>query len=564
METGNQLRVVDHIVRYLAREARVSHVFGVHGANIEDLYDALQRWPDGPRGVIAKHEFSAGTMADGYYRMANRPAVLATTSGGGALNTVAALGEAYTSGVPMFAMIGEPPTGLHGQGAFQDLSGANGALDGRALFGTVARFCERVSRPEDIAELLPAAVEAATGERPGPSVLLLPKDVQRETVELTLPARPVPVAAPSELPPEVTALLGSGGRTVLVAGLGVAIGAARAELAALADALDATVAVEADGKDAFDNHSPRFLGVMGVMGHPGVHEELTRADLCVLVGTRLAQGSRYGLEVALDAVPTVCFADQPPFSLGDGRGPLWVPGRLRATLPSAVAAASGRRGESRRVLPAPPWPTRAEPDVLSSQGIVEDVHAVLDGASNVVSDAGNASAGAVHFLGAARNGRQVLALGMGGMGFSFGAGVGGAFATGKRTYVLAGDGAFFMHGMEVHTAVEYDLPVTFVVFNNSAHAMCVTREQLFYPDVPTLNRFHHRADIAAGVAAMFPSLRTVAVTSRKALRDFLRATDRAEGPAFVSVDVPVDEMPPYRPLLDAFRRTIDRDKQEVA
>ncbi|WP_236590688.1 thiamine pyrophosphate-dependent enzyme, partial [Mycobacterium intracellulare] len=58
-----------------------------------------------------------------------------------------------------------------------------------------------------------------------------------------------------------------------------------------------------------------------------------------------------------------------------------------------------------------------------------------------------------------------------------------------RTVVIAGDGAFFMHGMEVHTAVQYRLPMTFVLFNNNAHAMCVTREQLFYDDLYSYNRF---------------------------------------------------------------------------
>ncbi len=88
-----------------------------------------------------------------------------------------------------------------------------------------------------------------------------------------------------------------------------------------------------------------------------------------------------------------------------------------------------------------------------------------------------------------RDGRFVVALGMGGMGYSFGAGVGMAFGRRRRTVVIAGDGAFFMHGMEIHTALQYRLPVTFVLFNNNAHAMCVTREQLFYDDLYSYNRF---------------------------------------------------------------------------
>ena len=108
---------------------------------------------------------------------------------------------------------------------------------------------------------------------------------------------------------------------------------------------------------------------------------------------------------------------------------------------------------------------------------------------DIVVDAGNTGAAAIHYLPARRDGRFLVALGMGGMGYSFGAGVGMAFGRRRRTVVIAGDGAFFMHGMEIHTAIEYRLPVTFVLLNNNAHAMCVTREQLFYDGLYSYNRF---------------------------------------------------------------------------
>ena len=78
--------------------------------------------------------------------------------------------------------------------------------------------------------------------------------------------------------------------------------------------------------------------------------------------------------------------------------------------------------------------------------------------------------------------------------------------------VIAGDGSFFMHGMEIHTAVQYGLPVTFVLFNNNAHAMCVTREQLFYDDLYSYNRFGP-SQLGAGLAAMFPGLASVDVAT---------------------------------------------------
>ena len=98
-------RVVDYVVDHLT-VAGVSHVFGVDGANIEDLYDAAFFCP-GITAVLAKHEFSAATMADGYSRATASLGVVAATSGGGALNLVAGLGESYASRVPVLALVGQ-------------------------------------------------------------------------------------------------------------------------------------------------------------------------------------------------------------------------------------------------------------------------------------------------------------------------------------------------------------------------------------------------------------------------------------------------------------------------
>ena len=101
---ANRHRVVDHIVGYLAASG-VGHIFGVDGANIEDLYDAAF-FRDDITAVLAKHEFSAATMADGYSRSGAGLGVVAATSGGGCLNTVPGLGEAFASRVPVLALIG--------------------------------------------------------------------------------------------------------------------------------------------------------------------------------------------------------------------------------------------------------------------------------------------------------------------------------------------------------------------------------------------------------------------------------------------------------------------------
>ena len=137
------------------------------------------------------------------------------------------------------------------------------------------------------------------------------------------------------------------------------------------------------------------------------------------------------------------------------------------------------------------------------------------------------------------------------MGYSFGAGIGMAFGRANRgrpagrTVIIAGDGAFFMHGMEVHTAIQYQLPVTFILFNNNAHAMCVTREQLFYDDLYSYNRFSS-SQLGSGLAAMFPGLTSVDVTDLERLAPELRAALAVDGPAVVSIECAADEIPAFR------------------
>jgi acetolactate synthase I/II/III large subunit len=554
-------RVVDHIVGHLAASG-VEHVFGVDGANIEDLYDAAYFRSD-ITAVLAKHEFSAATMADGYSRSGAGLGVVAATSGGGALNLVPGLGESFTSRVPVLALVGQPAMTMDGRGSFQDTSGRNGSLNAEALFSAVSVFCRRVTTPADIVSALPAAIAAArTG---GPAVLLLPKDIQQsnlhtngyagerhEGVELS--------RAIGDPHPIVRALHRVTGPVTIIAGEQVARDDARAELAALRAVLRARVACVPDAKDVAGTPgygSSSALGVTGVMGHPGVADAVAGSGLCLVVGTRLSVTQRAGLDDALAAVCTVSIGSAPPYfacthvHTDD----------LRASLQMLTSALTGAgRPVGVRVPDVVPR-TELTPPAFDGPGVrYRDAMTALDQALpdgvDIVVDAGNTGAAAIHYLPVRRRGRFAVALGMGGMGYSFGAGIGMAFGhakvqtPGRRVVVIAGDGAFFMHGMEVHTALHYRLPVTFVLLNNNAHAMCVTREQLYYDDLYTYNRFAP-SRLGAGLAAMFPGLTSVDVSDADGFAAAVRASLDVDGPSVVSVECAADEIPPFAPFLGA-------------
>lgn len=539
-------RVVDYVVGELASRG-ISFVFGVDGANIEDLYDALHAH-QGVTGILAKHEFAAATMADGYSRASGGIGVVAATSGGGALNLIAALGESYTSRIPVLALVGQSPTELDGRGAFQDTSGRDGSLDALRLFSAVSVYCRRVTNPADIDVLLGEALAAA--RRGGPAVLLLPKDVQQSDFDMRAPRTEACGALDrfQDLQTLADSIHRARGPITIVAGDQVARDDARTELDALRDALGASVVTAPDARDT----APDAL-VTGVMGHPSVGDAILDSDACLLVGTRLPVTARAGIESALGWTLTLSIGAELPH----------VPAMhvhsddLRQSLHTLTTLMKGRPRSTPVVLPR----NALRPPVHVGPGVrYSDAMAVLDeqlpNGVDVVVDAGNSGAAAIHLLPVRRDGRFVVALGMGGMGFSFGAAIGMCFARRRRTVVIAGDGSFFMHGMELHTAVQYGLPLTAVLFNNNAHAMCVTREQLFtsarsdHGDRHSHNRFT-TSRLGAGLAAMFPGLLSVDVADAESFSTAMRSALDHDGPAVVALDCSADEIPPFAPFLAA-------------
>lgn len=555
-------RVVDHIVGQLA-DRGVGHVFGVGGANIEDLYDAAYARND-ITAVLAKHEFSAATMADGYSRFTSDIGVVAATSGGGALNLIAGLGESYASRVPILALVGQAPTTLDGRGSFQDTSGFGGSLDARTLFSAVSLYCERVNTPDELFTALPTALTAA--RKGGPAVLLLPKDVQQSLIGVGFTSQrgsPIPsdfrVGDPG---PIVDALRLAVGSVVIIAGEQVARDDARAELEHLRAVLSARVATVPDAKDASGSPglgTSSLIGVTGVMGNPGVADAVANSALCLIVGTRLSVTARAGLDDALGATSAMSIGSARPYVTSTHVHS----DDLRVSLAQLARDLTGH-GCPRGLRVAEPLPrNELRPPSHDGPGIrYRDAMMVLDDvlpdATDIVVDAGNVGAAAVHHLPVRRAGRFVVALGMGGMGYSFGAGIGMCFARiasedhDVRTVVVAGDGSFFMHGMELHTAIQYRLPVTVVLLNNNAHGMCVIREKLYYGGQYSYNRFTP-SRLGAGLAAMFPGLSSVDVTDLDELPDALRDAMGCDGPSVVSIECSADEIPPFAPFIGALQ-----------
>jgi acetolactate synthase-1/2/3 large subunit len=504
----------------IALDAR--YVFGVSGANIEHLHDAIHRCGRGKlKAVLARSEFSAAFMADARARVHRTLGVCCSTSGGGMMNLSVGIAEAYSDSVPVLAIVGQPPTNVEGRGAFQDSSGIGRSVNGVDVFRSMTKYTAKVT-PEEFWTQLQEAVVVALSGRPGPAALLVPRNAWTTEVEDPDPDFVEEIRSMVKPPPPTEEAghhllreLRQARHPVLVLGPGVRRGSDPEAVARFAKAARIPVITTICARGEFDNDDPLYLGTLGVAGHPSVHAYLReRADLLLVVGAGLNTMTR-----APFARDPVDLPQKRVIAVNIDGASLWRvldPGRQnpgaersfwpqqRNPLSFVVEAdsgevfqllhdlwsddpfdAGGAEGYQRtyfepEVAEQPP-PSAPRGKLLQSDALAILQHQ-LPQEGHYVFDAGNCAAAALHLLDIPRGATSTIALGMGGMGWAIGGGVGAQLGSpaGTNTVVFTGDGSFMIAGLEVHTAVDLGLPVLFVVFNNNMHGMCVIRQHLFF------------------------------------------------------------------------------------
>jgi acetolactate synthase-1/2/3 large subunit len=556
------------------RDLDLRYVFGVSGANIEHLHDAIHRLgQDRLSSVLAKSEVGAAFMADCRARVHRTLGVCCATSGGGMMNLAVGVAEAFAESVPLLALVGQPPREFEGRGAFQDSSGVGHSVDARALFSAIAKHVVKVESAQGFWEDLRCALEAALSGRPGPSVMLLPRDVFELEVGERPPWLPGQLSAfRRTLPVDSHQLrslfdtLYAAKRPVLLLGSGVERSSDGEAVRAFAERACIPVATTMGSLNSFYHQHPLFLGAVGAAGHPSAHQYINQqADLIVAVGTGLDLMTRAPLTLALSraalAVVNVdpgeaCRAASPSMVVQADAGEafcvlarMWESEPFRHRAPEDYVLTHYRAEPVATCTPAPP-----EGALLQSEAVAV-LSRYLPSHGHLLFDAGNCAVASLHGLSPARGVSTTIALGMGGMGYAVAGAVGAQLGSPRgRTVVLCGDGAFLMQGFELHTAIEYRLPILFVVFNNAAHGMCVTRQNLMFAGRHEATHYH-RVDFAELGRSLDPerALWTARVDSRDTLISALESyvNGQQRGPGVLDIVLRYEEMPPFGPFLAA-------------
>jgi acetolactate synthase-1/2/3 large subunit len=162
----------------------VQYVFGIPGAKIDKVFDALVDSPI--KTVVCRHEQNAAFIAGGIGRLTGKAGVAIATSGPGVSNLTTGLATANSEGDPIVALGGAVATS-------QSLKQIHQTLQAVAVMRPVTKFSAEASSPESIAEVMANAFRAAESDRPGAAFVNLPKDIMEGTAQcevLEVPARP--------------------------------------------------------------------------------------------------------------------------------------------------------------------------------------------------------------------------------------------------------------------------------------------------------------------------------------------------------------------------------------
>lgn len=437
----------------------------------------------GVKQITYRTENAGAAMADGFARVQGRAAVVTAQNGPAATLLVPGLAEALKVSIPVVALVQEVNRPQADRNAFQE-------LDHFALFSGVAKWVRKLIEPSRAADYVDLAFATATGGRPGPVVLLLPADLLLERVPATSTRRaslahfPLDRFVPEPaLLDRAADLLANAQRPLVVAGGGVHLSGACAELADLQQEAQLPVLTTVMGKGAVDEHHPLSLGVAGyALGRlsPARHLRplLEQADVVLLVGTRTNQNGTDSW-TAYPENAAYIHIDIDAGEIGRNYEALRLVGDAKLALSELTRRLAGRRSRMPDLeLAIATARARHADDIRSLLGsnqspvrperLMADIQTVLTKDTIVVADASYSTLWIACYLRSLASGmRFITPRGIAGLGWGLPLALGAKIARpGNPVLTVVGDGGFAHVWAELETSRRMDIPVTVIVLNN--------------------------------------------------------------------------------------------------
>ena len=475
-----KIQVSELIVKYLEKLG-VEFIFGMPGAHILPVYDSL--YHSGVKSVLAKHEQGASFMASGCARASGKISACITTAGPGATNLVTGIASAYADKQPILVITGETSTHIFGKGGLQESSGEGGSIDQSALFQGITRYHKVVERTDYLANVLNQASKALFSDSPGPVLLSFPFNVQKELVDADL-LDGVMTEKPSYVMYEniqsinaLTDMLLEARNPVIVAGYGCIKSGAQELVSELSDSLNIPVTSSMKGKGVISEQSTLSLGSLGVTSTGYAYKYIVdNADAIIFLGAGFNERTSYLWDKTLLENKKIAQIDSNPEQLqkvfkADVAITADIKAALTGVLNNLDAQGVDRDAARKHIAANDPVEKRdaGSSEVFQSGfALVEKFFKRLEKkfAKDLIVFDDNMIF-AQNFFNVAAGNRFYPNSGISSLGHAIPAAIGARFAEHKPTIAIIGDGGFQMCCMELMTAVNYDLPVTVVMFNNA-------------------------------------------------------------------------------------------------
>ncbi len=468
------------IVIECLKEQGVDTVFGYPGGTILNVYDALYKHQDEIFHILTSHEQGAAHAADGYARATGKVGVCLATSGPGATNLVTGIATAFMDSIPVVAITANVNLPLLGKDSFQE-------VDIAGVVMPITKHSYIVKDVNDLAKTIRKAFVIAKSGRPGPVLVDITKDVTAALCdyERQTPVAPTKTAKYTDADIDAAvAVIKEAKKPFIYLGGGAIASDAVKEVAEFAELIDAPVCDTLMGKGAFDGHSDRYTGMIGMHGTKISNFGVSECDLLIALGARFSDrvvgnASKFAsnakvLHIDIDAAEIDKNIKTYTSLVGDLKEVL---NKLNSKLEKQEHNTWMMHIQELKER----YPLSYNKNVLSGPYIIEEIDRITEGKAIISTDVGQHQMWAAQYYHYTQPRTFLSSGGLGKMGYGLGACIGAKMGCPDKICInIAGDGCFRMNMNELATASRYNIPIIQVVINNHVLGMVRQWQSLFY------------------------------------------------------------------------------------
>jgi len=527
------------VLEYL-KNSGVQYIFGIPAGSVNAFFDELNDMSE-LTPIVTKHEGAASYMAAAYAKYTNHLSVCIGCSGPGGTNLVTGAANAMREHLPVLFLTGAVPVNTIGLNASQE-------LDAEPIFRPVTKYSVTVKESKDLLTEIVKASEIALSGVPGPVHIAIPIDVQHETVpNVEIPAPPKGTAIVPELDTikrVAEELLARRSGYILV---GQGVRNSVEQLLELAEILNWPIITTPQAKGYIPEDHPLLVGVFGFAGHEAASQLIADGDGQVLfiVGSSLGETAtnNYNLNLTKNRFSIQLDFDQSVFNrkyeidlpvLGDIHSSLLL--LIEELRAKGLARTSFEVTENKDIY-------EEDTGEYNTKNVLLTIQKYLPASTRYAIDIGEFMSYVIHHMKVVDYDTFNINVHFGAMGSGIGSAIGSKLAEPERPVAcITGDGCFFMHGMEILTAKEYNLPILFIVMNNARLGMVYHGHALqFKRTHPSFEQ--HPINISAMASAMdIPSFQVTELQDLN--QDMLHNLMNLKGPAVLEVALTDNNTPP--------------------